>query len=100
MNFSDGLQVPEGPGGAEGHHVVLYLRNCLLWNRFCDDLNLAIQNVPKQKKQKTACLLGKLSYQYMCLSVSLTCWSVVTNYCELIVIAFTVSLSRLKEDRM
>lgn len=52
MNFSDGLQVPEGPGGAEGHHVVLYLRNCLLWNRFCDDLNLAIQNVPKQKKQK------------------------------------------------
>lgn len=42
MNFSDGLQVPEGPEGAESHHVALYLRNCLLWNWFCDDLNLAI----------------------------------------------------------
>lgn len=38
MNFTDGLQVPEGPEGADNHHVALYLGNCSLWNRFCTNM--------------------------------------------------------------
>ena len=31
MNFSEGPLVPEGPGGADDHHVALHLGNCVLW---------------------------------------------------------------------